>query len=71
MTTTPQGKRPDSSKAVNLEYKDANGRVIPADHFENEPGPSRPLESFMSKEDVEKFNAKSAAMLRALVAKRS
>jgi hypothetical protein len=27
--------------------------VIPPDHFENEPGPPKPLESFMSPEDVE------------------
>ncbi len=32
---------------------------IPLDHFENEPGPPAPMETFMSKEALPRFNART------------
>jgi len=54
-------KRPGlSNESALTEFRDANGRIITADHFENEPGPMRPVESFMSIEDLEAFDAEGA-----------
>jgi hypothetical protein len=37
------------------DYTDASGARIPASHFENEPGPPRPLSSFLSAKDLIAF----------------
>lgn len=43
-------------------YRDKNKRIIPNDHFENDPGKPVPLEKFMSEEDIARFNAKTEEM---------
>jgi hypothetical protein len=40
------------------------GAPIPDDHFENEPGPPRPLEESMSPESLARFRAETERMKR-------
>ena len=40
------------------------GDILPPDSFENEFGPSRPLNDFMSPEQFVKFNAETARLRR-------
>lgn len=47
-------------------YRDKNGDVIPWDHFENEPGPPRPLSETMSPEALRQFNARTEAQIARL-----
>jgi hypothetical protein len=50
-------------------YRDKYG-PIPDDHFENEPGPQRPLESTMSPEALAVHNAHVERMQREIAAER-
>jgi hypothetical protein len=45
------------------------GVPIPDDHFENEPGPPRPLEASMSPAAVASFNAETEAQKRRIEAR--
>jgi len=45
-------------------YTNKFGEILPADSFENEFGPSRPLSDFMSPEQFVKFNAETARLRR-------
>lgn len=47
-------------------YRFKDGKVIPADHFENEPRAPKPLEESMPAEEVAAFRAKTAELKRKL-----
>jgi hypothetical protein len=48
-----------ANKPYRIEPYQSKTGVIPPDNFENDMGPPTPIESFMSKEDVEKFRAET------------
>lgn len=52
-------------------YRDKTGKVIPHEHFENEPGVPRPLGEFMPPEAIERFKAKTQAQIARLKDKKA
>jgi hypothetical protein len=63
-TTKPGASRGSSPEAPTDEFRDKTGKLIPDDHFENDPGPPRALDTFMSADDIARFN-KETQRLRA------
>jgi hypothetical protein len=47
-------------------YRSKTG-PIPDDHWENEPGPLKGLDNFMSEEDIRKFEADTARKKREMI----
>lgn len=64
MTTTPSAKNRDSSQNL-TDFVDGLGNRIPAEAFENDPGP--PGKPAMSDEALKQFREKTAALKAAAV----
>jgi hypothetical protein len=59
MTTTEQNQNSSANTSEEKDpnaFYDKNGKLIPADHFENEPSPNAIQ---MSDEDLDKFDAET------------
>ena len=65
MTITPKEKqgRSSSQKAGTASFKNGLGKSIPADAFENEPGP--PGKPKLSKKGLKEFDAETENILAA------